>query len=350
MASPYPWHYTLRWPFYYCWPSTKNHSHITTTPIAHNFINNNKVNYKRLLFCGDIMITQRDVVPTLHPAICDLLDKADLFIGNCEAPIGKQALNDHARYRMSFYMPQDFLKGIMNQLNLPAKKWALSIANNHSGDKGEAILNETYNILNNMGITPVGLYVKEGFPVTVINCDGLRVGIAAWTQWMNCDVFSNGFGVNRLQQILSKDWLDAKTKYQLDILIGLPHWEYEFQHYPRKETRSTAKTLIDNYGFNLLVGAHSHTLMPMEWFNNGLCQYSLGNFCGLGSAWPVKLIPILEVKVGVDNETKGQILGYTLYSFVQLPKKNRIDIVPLEEVPFALRNKIINRLKSIVTM
>jgi hypothetical protein len=348
MSSPYPWHYTLRWPFYYCWPSTKNHSAITTTPIAHDFIEN--TSFKRLFFCGDIMITQHDIVPTLHHQMCELLNTADLFIGNCEAPVGKQKLNGDARYRMTFYMPQDFLTGIMNQLDLPANKWALSVANNHSGDKGEAILNNTVDILNDLGITPIGLYKNNELPVSVIECDGLRIGIAAWTQWMNCEVFSNGLGVNRLQQMLSEELVEAKAKHQFDILIGLPHWEYEFQHYPRKETRNTAKTLINTYGFNLLVGAHSHTLMPMEWFDNGLCQYSLGNFCGLGSAWPVKLIPILEVRVGIKDLNKGKILGYTLHSFVQLPQKNRIDILPLAEVPLKLRNKITHRLESIVVM
>lgn len=350
MGSPYPWHYTLRWPYYYHWPSTKNHSGITATPKAHAFTKVDGVKFKRLLFCGDIMITQGDVIPTLHPEMCDLLNSADLFIGNCEAPLGKQKLNSAARYRMKFYMPQDFLTGIMQQLTLSADQWILSIANNHSGDQGEDILYETQEILKNLNITPIGLYKKGELPISIVECGGLHIGIAAWSQWMNCEIFSDGIGVNRLQHMFSEEVKHAKTNHNLDFVIGLPHWEYEFQHYPRKETRKIAKQLIEESGFNLLVGAHSHTLMPMEWFENGLCQYSLGNFCGLGKAWPVKLIPILEVKICAENESKGKILAYTLHSFAQLPQKNRIDILPLHAAPLMLQNKISQRLNSLVTL
>lgn len=348
MSSPYPWHYTLRWPYYYRWPSIKNHSNLPTTPITHNFISSNQAESKRILFCGDIMITQKDIVPTLHPDFCKLLNSADLLIGNCETPVGKQQLNAKAKYWMRFNMPVDFLTGIMNQLTLPKNQWVLSVANNHSGDQGEKYFYDTCHILTELGVTPVGCYHKNAMPITIIERFGLRIGIAAWTQWMNCEVFSDGVGAHRIHHILDANIRDIKLNHKLDFLIGLPHWEYEFQHYPRNETRQLAKTLIDEHGFNILIGAHPHTLMPMEWFQHGVCQYSLGNFCGLGSAWPVKLIPILEIKLGINNSDKGKMLGYALHPFVQLPQKDKIEIMPLEQAPQSLGNKIRKRLELLV--
>ena len=100
---------------------------------------------------------------------------------------------------------------------------------------------------------------------------------------MNCEIFSSQHqGAARLKNIENINWESVKKSYQLNSLIGLPHWEYEFQHFPKMKTRDIAKKLIDQMGFNLLLGAHPHTLQPMEWFQQGICLYSIGNFCGLG--------------------------------------------------------------------
>jgi hypothetical protein len=346
MGSPYPLHYTLRWPYYYMWPSAKNHTGMNIRPLTHDFVRADKKDYLTLNFCGDIMLTQKDRVPILHPEVQRLINSSDLFIGNCEAPLGAHDLNPEAKYGLIYHMPSLFLSRIMSQTTLPPEQWILSIANNHSGDKGKETFFNSINIMRDMGVTPVG-YIDNELPVTILERDGVKMGIASWTHWMNKEVFAASAGPGRYNHIKNADWVNVKKQHGLDLLIGLPHWEYEFQHFPKQQTRKMAAHLIEQLGFNLLVGAHPHTLMPMEWFQQGICAYSLGNFCGLGLAWPVRLIPILEVRVGLRPENKGQLLGYTLHYFVQQNDKHSMQILPLNAVAPNLQTKLLQRLAKV---
>lgn len=349
MGSPYPLHYTVRWPYYYLWPSKNNHTKMDIKPSAHSFIKSINEKPMKLFFCGDIMLTQKDRYPILHSEVKSLLNQADLFIGNCEAPIGSHSLNLNASYHLIYHMPQLFLKNIMSQLTLNPDQWVLSVANNHAGDKGAHAYLESVSMLKSMGIHVVGDINQSGLPLNIVERHQARIGIASWTNWMNREVFNNINGVGRTEQIRRVDWNSIKEHYKLDCLVGLPHWEYEFQHFPKHETRELASELINHNGFNLIIGAHPHTLQPMEWFKNGLCQYSLGNFCGLGLAWPVRLIPILEVHVGTSNEHKGKILEYRLHKFAQVNSISGIDILPFSEIDPPLKQKLEKRFNLLFT-
>lgn len=346
MGSPYPLHYTLRWPFYYMWPSIKNHSKIPLRPLQHHFIEADREDYIRLHFCGDIMLTQKDRVPNLHHNVCELINSSDLLIGNCEAPVGDHPLNENAKYNLIYHMPEQFLTKIMRQLTLAPQKILLSVANNHAGDKDKAAFFRTLDIFSELGISALGYHKHTDLPLTIIELNGVKIGFAAWTHWMNREIFVRNEGVFRTETILSMDWGRLKEEHHLDTLIGLPHWEYEFQHFPKHTTRKTASHLMMQ-GFNLLIGAHPHTLQPIEWFSNGMCAYSLGNFCGLGLAWPVRLIPILEVRLGIKDNNKGKVLGYKLHYFAQVNSKHSMDIVPLEEISPKLQQKLLKRLSLI---
>src|SRR3990167_1272730 len=135
MLSPYPWHYTLRWPIYFNWPSVRNHTHMDLVPDQYNFYPN-KVQTVRLLFCGDIMVQNKDKTPQLHPELCHLIQSADLFIGNCESPVDTHLPNDQAKYQFTFNMPRAYLENIISQTSLAPEQWLLSMANNHTGDQG----------------------------------------------------------------------------------------------------------------------------------------------------------------------------------------------------------------------
>ncbi|WP_026069480.1 CapA family protein [Legionella tunisiensis] len=160
MASPYPWHYTLRWPLYYNWPSIRNHTHLESAPDQHQFLDA-KPDDISLLFCGDIMVQPGDRIPELHHELCDLIHSVDLFIGNCESPLNSHHLNSHAKYRFVFNMPREYLAGILKQTGLSPAQCLLSMANNHTGDQTYQACLNTFDFLNDMGIIPLGRYEKK---------------------------------------------------------------------------------------------------------------------------------------------------------------------------------------------
>lgn len=346
MSSPYPWHYTLRWPLYYFRPSIRNHDAMP--------IHSDREQYQpeketvKLLFCGDIMVQNKDSIPTLHPELCQLIKSSDYFIGNCEAPVGNHLPNKNRQYGFEFHMPRQYLEGIIHQTGLPTAQWVLSTANNHAGDKGYAAYLENCDILNDIGVTVLGKFVKDALPLRMIECRGLRIGIIAWTEWMNCEVFpKDNPGVYRSEHINAINWRNIKREYRLDYLIGMPHWEYEFQHFPRKLSRIQAKSLINGLGINLIVGVHTHTLQPIEIFQQGLCAYNLGNLCGYARAWSVSLVALLEVNLSLAANSVNRVASYQMHYFYQQTAAKGLHIIPLDQAPIAVRGKIQHRLQKL---
>ncbi len=342
MPSPYPWHYTLRWPFYFRWPSTKNRTKMARGPVRQRLAAAVGPT-SRLLFCGDIMVMQHDIIPVLHPDLAALMASADLFIGNCEAPIGTHGRNPDIHYQFRFHMPRECLQEIMRQSGLPARHWVLSTANNHSGDVGSRAYFESLELFSDMGVNTIGRWSADGPPVDIIQLGELRLGLVNWTDWLNCEVFGTDQGIWRRKDVSDVDFRRLKRDLELDLLIAQPHWEYEFQHFPHQETRHRARQLIDEQGIDVIVGAHPHTLQPMEIFEHGLCAYSLGNFCGLGNAWSVKLISLLELEV----DSRGKICSYQLHFFVQSHEHDSVSIIPLAKVPASVRRRLENRIDQI---
>ncbi|CDZ78424.1 Capsule biosynthesis protein CapA [Legionella massiliensis] len=346
ITSPYPWHYTLRWPLYYNWPSTRNHTQLQSAPDRFQFVDP-KPDDLNLLYCGDIMVQPGDQIPELHTELSNLIQSADLFIGNCESPLSTDDLNPKARYKFNFKMPQAYLRGIMEQTSLPTSQWLLSIANNHSGDQGYLAYLKTYELLKDMGIKPLGRYEPNKAPVHIIKIKEMNIGFTAWTEWMNCEVFpSHDLGTLRSEHIKYYDWEQFKSSTKIDYLFGIPHWEFEFQHFPCHMTRKSAKNLIDKLGIDFLVGTHTHILQPIEWFSHGICAYNLGNFCGLGHAWPVKLISLLEVRLRPDK-LRAKLVSYKMHYFFQYHNKNKVSIIPLHLAPKQMREKLMQRINLI---
>ncbi len=345
MPSPYPLSYSFKWPFLFHWPSTKNHTKIGKTPTQMKLQHTKSSDSKKLIFMGDIMVMQGDRIPLLDPELTSLVSSADVVIGNCEAPVGKHPRNPKVHYNFSFHMPFDSLQGILDQFGANRPPILLSTANNHSGDRDIGAYLKTIPNLKELGVTPMGQWKQDEEPLTIIDVNNIRLGISSWTHWMNNDVFKKNPGVNRWHDIETTCWQDVKKDNNIDLLIAFPHWEYEFQHFPRYESRSIAKQLMNTMDFDLIVGSHPHTLLPMERINKGLCFYSLGNFCGLGVAWPVKLIPILEVHV--SRNTKAEIADYKIHFFYQNHTKDGVEIIPLHAAPTKIRNKLLQRISKI---
>lgn len=336
MPSPYPWHYTVRWPLYFYRPSTWNRTGLGRRPLEHTFVSDPEDRPLRLLFLGDIMSLHGDRISHVDPAISGLLSGADLVIGNCEAPVMHRPLSRETHNGFVFNMSHEYLRGIVEQLGVKPGRLLLSVANNHTFDQGEAGYLSTQERFAELGIQPLGLWNGGESPVVRVEVEGLAVGVVAWTHWMNIDPPRADPGVWRNTHLDGLDAEELKRRHGLDLVVAFPHWEYEFQHFPSRSTRELARQLHAR-GFKLIVGSHPHVIQPMEWFEDGLCAYSLGNFCGLGVAWAVKLISLLEVRVGTRGAQRGRVVGYRLHPFIQLHEGERISLVPLEKTPTAKR-------------
>src|SRR6266542_3287954 len=104
MGSPYPWHYTVRWPYYFLRPSAKPHIALPRSPLAADLEALSGERTCRLVFFGDMMCMKHDRVPAVHPSLRRLLMDADLVIGNCEAPVTVESNRRDAAYLIVFKM------------------------------------------------------------------------------------------------------------------------------------------------------------------------------------------------------------------------------------------------------
>lgn len=341
MSRVYPWHFVARWPYYFLFPVQRNRVGMPRFPLTHRFFPNPSNEAVRLVFAGDFMVTQGDRVPELHPQLVSLIGGADLFVATLESPVGPRPLDSTARYLNRFQMSDVYFDAVTAQFARPPGTTALSVAANHAGDYGREGFTETLQELDKRGFVVVGRHEPASAGTEVVECRGLRLGLVAWTHWMQPgEPFTpDAPGIVRSKDVRSTDWHTVREREGIDSLIGLPHWGYEFRRFPEANTRSLARDLIESNGFSLIAGSHPHIIQPVEWFSGGLCAYSLGNFiftqgdyCRTRGSRSLLLNPLLEVElVASDGPRKGQVAAYRVHPFVQEHNGDQIKIVPLSE-------------------
>ena len=138
---------------------------------------------------------------------------------------------------------------------------AVSIANNHTGDYGQAGYDDTVATLNRYGIkygdeSQILYLEKGGFTVAVI-CTGM---------WSDGDA---GKIPPRI----------AEASLYSDFQIVFYHGGTEYLHAPEEWKVRTCKMLIDS-GADCVVGSHPHVIQPIGRYRGVDIVYSLGNFFG----------------------------------------------------------------------
>jgi hypothetical protein len=344
LGSPYPWHFTARWLYYYLWPSTRRRGHLSPQPLTQDIHSDPEAPLLRLVFFGDLMPIGAGRTLRVAESLRNILAKADLVIGNCEAPVGDTTRTSALSLRMS----SDSLAEALAGLNVTAKRCLLSVANNHIGDGRAAGLSRTREHLGRLGVTAIGCEDADGEPVTLRGCRGLNLGFAAWTHWLNKNPFKYAPGVLRTERISAADWPAIRQSLGIDLLIGFPHWEWEFQHFPRPETRDLAARLLGR-GFDLIVGHHPHVLQPLTIQGDSHCFFSLGNLTGPAAStrlvrWPLRLGALLEARFFSSGARRGQLAGYTLHPFFQQSVQDEHHLLPIDQAPPRLRRKLHKRL------
>lgn len=341
-VSNYPLSYKLSWLPRLLRPSLGGDRSGFVAPAA-TFIDPPPMRTMRLAFVGDISAVANRGVPECDPAIAALLSSADLVVGNCESPIverpralvGTWLGTRHA-------MSERFLADALAAVGISRDRLVLSLANNHVLDQGIAGFEETLAALDRLGVRTIGA-LADG-PVQRHAGGSLIIGFAALTLWRN----TGPAPFEKRISMRPAEWpRDAKSG--IDLTCAVPHWDWEFRHFPRKATRALARRLAEK-GAGLIVGHHAHVVQPVEHIGGGVTAYGLGDFLGTALArppWPARIGSIFVVDISADPATRGRIAAYRQHFFMRLRAGNHERLVPVEAMGGALQRRVAGRLETI---
>lgn len=163
---------------------------------------------------------------------------------------------------------------------------AVTLANNHAEDYGQAGYDSTTKALGEAGIT----YVEKNGTALYTTESGLTIGLYAAAFSFDDDDIKNDIA--------------ALRNAGAEIVICAFHWGIEASYYPDGTQQLIAKVAIDA-GADVVYGHHPHVLQPIEVYNNGLILYSVGNFSFGGAAFPKDFdTALLQLEVIRDENGK----------------------------------------------
>ena len=172
----------------------------------------------------------------------------------------------------------------------------VSLATNHTLDRGEtAILNSRRYWDSKENIMAVGSYssFEDRNKIDIRKKNGISYTLLNYTYG------TNGISVPKGKEYLVNIWPvsgsnpSSDSKYQsykeeikkdiervrdqVDVLMVAMHWGIEYEYEPNSYQKDMAEFLA-SLGVDIIIGTHPHVIEPIEWIDNTLVIYSLGNF------------------------------------------------------------------------
>lgn len=209
-----------------------------------------------------------DVLSKLKPAF----DGCDAHIFNLESqltsrtePVGKVgffARADPAAIEVLTYLGVD----------------AVTCANNHCLDYGRQALLESTAALSTRGILVTGVKNDAGAADAILEVNGLRIGLLAYTDDWHTGGPAPGAGA---VEPAAHDPIRVRNdiaglRARVDLVVVQLHWGYEWTMYPVITLRDLARSYIDA-GADMVSCHHAHVPRAVETWNGGLIAHGLGN-------------------------------------------------------------------------
>ena len=235
---------------------------------------------------------------------------ADADLGNGKydfSPMISEFSNIVSNYDLAFYNQETILGGTSLGLssyptfNSPYEVGdaftnigfnLVSLANNHTLDRGKQAIINSKNYWNQKEkVYTTGSYssLEERNQIKVKEVNGIRYAFFAYTESTNGIPIPNG--EDYLVNIYSneKAYQDIiSVRDQVDIIIVSMHWGEEYSFEVSNRQREIA-SYLSSLGVKLIIGHHPHVVEPIEYVNDTLVIYSLGNF--------------LSAQIGIDKLT-----------------------------------------------
>ena len=275
-----------------------------------------------LAFAGDVhfeggvatLLDRRDA--TLGP-MASALRSADVAVVNLESALtsggspAPKELEDPSR-RYWFRSPPSAL-ALLQRSGVDA----VSLANNHGADYGDAGLRDTLRVARNSPVAVIGVggNPDQAFRPYQTSVDGVEVAVLAADAsplesnasiW---DVEHGGPGLATARDSTRMLAAVRAANASSDVVAVYLHWGAENQRCPTAEQRKLAQSLADA-GADVVIGTHAHVLLGAGMLNDTYVSYGLGNFLwyhGRPSDTGVLRVQIVDGKIARDDWVPGKI-------------------------------------------
>ncbi len=202
-----------------------------------------------------------------------IIQNYDLAFYNQESIIGGKSLglSTYPRFNSPEEVGDAFLDAGFN---------LVSLANNHTLDRGEQAILNSLNYWQDKPIYTAGSYEswEQRDNIKIETKNGIKYALLAYTTVTN--------GLSRPQgkeyylnvydeEQVKKDVESLKDK--VDLLMVSMHFGTEYSLKQNAEQEQIANYLA-SLGVNIVIGHHPHVIEPITFINDTLVIYSLGNF------------------------------------------------------------------------
>ena len=210
----------------------------------------------------------------IFKAVKPIIEKYDLKYYNQETILGGTSLG-LSSYPL-FNSPQEVGDAFMNMgFNL------VSLATNHTLDYGErGMLSSLEYWGKQEGVIAAGSYESEESRNTprIMEVNGITYTLLSYS------TLTNGLRIPYGKEYLFNLYDEEKVKEDIervrdkvDVVMVAMHWGAEYTHTPVQEEREIANYLA-SLGVDIVIGTHPHVIQPIDFIDDTMVIYSLGNF------------------------------------------------------------------------
>ncbi|MBD8035313.1 CapA family protein [Solibacillus sp. A46] len=236
----------------------------------------------RLAMVGDVLLhlrlAQYEDFTSSFAAVAPTMQSYDYLIANQESPpVGNNyALSGFPQ----FSSPPHILRDLQN-----AGVDMVTIANNHTVDKGEGGVRTFFENLDEYGMPYVGAYknAEDKANDRIIEVGSIKIGLLAYTYGTNGLYLPKGspYIINYIDETKIKADIEL-LKEEVDVVAVSMHWGPEYAYSESDYQKHYAKVL-NEAGAHIVLGTHPHVLQPYkklvtEQGHETHVFYSLGNF------------------------------------------------------------------------
>lgn len=255
---------------------------------------------------------------SMFSSVAPLIEPYDLAFYNQETIIGGKALGLSSYPR--FNSPEEVADTLVDiGFNM------VSVANNHTLDRGEEAIRFSQEYWNHKGVVVAGssMSLEDRQSIPIYSKNNIRYALLAYTTTTNGLHAPSGkeYLVHTYDYEIVKQDIE-KVRGQVDLLIVSMHWGTEYTFEPTVSQKEIASELA-SLGVDIVIGHHPHVIQPITFIDNTLVVYSLGNFISgqIGLSKTIGMLVSLDVVkkyrgsesyLMLDNVSSSLIYTYSL--------------------------------------